>query len=137
MRLYIVLDRKTQYMYAITSKRWLARLFYIQRHKMCSNMIIVYRKSMISRLDYQYHDRRIRYFCGFAMLDEELRYIDLNLMDAGINYYRKKYKKSRYQKVLDNVENDLIHECIDRCIYRKSEVIERLNLHSEWVDKVR
>ena len=92
---------------------------------------------MISRLDYQYHDRRIRYFCGFAMLDEELRYIDLNLMDAGINYYRKKYKKSRYQKVLDNVENDLIHQCIDRCIYRKSEVIERLNLHSEWVNKVR
>lgn len=137
MRLYVVLDRKSQYIYAISSKRWLARLFYIQRSKSFTNMTIVYRKSKISHRDYQYHDRRIHYFCGFAMLDEELRYIDLNLMDAGIDYYRDKYKKRRHQKIIDGIEDDLIKESIDRCIYRKSEVLERLDLHTEWVDKVR
>jgi hypothetical protein len=71
------------------------------------------------------------------MLDEELRYIDLNLMDAGIDYYRDKYKKRRHQKIIDGIEDDLIKESIDRCIYRKSEVLERLDLHTEWVDKVR
>ena len=136
MRLYIVLDKKSNIKYAITSKRWLARLFYIQRYKINTNLIITHQKSKLSKSDLQYHDLALHYFSGFALLPDELDYIDTNLIDSGIAYYREKYHKKVHKRALEAMESIIINDSIKACIYRKSEVLDKIHCIKEWKRKV-
>ena len=136
MKLYIVLDKISKIKYGITNKIWLARLFIIQRTVINKNLIIECQKSKKNKHDLIYHDLNLYYFSGFALLYEELQYIRGNIFDAGIYYYRDKYKQKSIQKKIDTIEKDIIKTSINNCIYRKCDVLERINSINEWKRKV-
>ena len=137
MRLYIILDKISKLEYGITDKLWLARLFYIQRYDTNHNLVLIHRKSnRVDRKTLQYNDRSLCYFSGFALLNDEISYIEQMLFDAGIGYFRRKYRRKRYQAILDKVEQSIIDSSIQDCIYRRSDVIDRLSAISEWYYKV-
>lgn len=136
MRLYVILDKITNTEYGITNKLWLARLFYLQRHETNRNMIIICRKSKMRKGDLLYHDLNLYYFSGFALLDDEIQYVNYNILDAGIEYYKKKYKKKRFQHTIDHIEKAVINNSIMDCIYRKYVVLDRLYCLNAWQSKV-
>lgn len=131
MKLYVILDRMSKIEYGITDKLWLARLFYIQRFETNNNLVLVHRKSKNTRM-LLHTDRWIHYFSGFALLNHEIEYINLAILDAGIGYYRRKYKRKRQQQMLDDVEQSVIDRSIQDCIHRKSDVLDRLTAFHEW-----
>jgi hypothetical protein len=71
------------------------------------------------------------------MSNDELRYINSVLDDAGVGYLRQKYRKPKFKKIINDVEDDLIKRSIHKCIYQNSEVIDRLNLLTEWEERMR
>ena len=136
MRLYVVLDKTSKIEYGVTNKLWLARLFVIQRYDTNKNLTIDCRKSKKSKHDLIYHDLNLYYFSGFALLYEELQYIHSNIFDAGIQYYRKKYKQKSIQRKIDTIEKGIIRSSIHECIYHKCDVTEKLHSLHEWKRKV-
>ena len=134
MKLYVILDRSTKTEYGITDKLWLARLFYIQRYKYDNNLILIHRKSNLAKRSLPYNDLYIRYFSGFALVEEEIKYIDYCMTDFGIDYLRRKYKKKRHMKVIDEMETDLIEQCISDCILRRKFVKDKIYQVEDWLN---
>ena len=137
MRLYVILDRRTKREYAITNKLWLARLYYMQRYNVTRGRILIRRKSKQDKSMLQYNSGWLHYFSGFVLSNDELTYINTVIDDADLYHMRKKYTKPKFQKMIDSIENDLITQSINTCIYRNREVIDQLSLLSEWEEKVR
>ena len=137
MKLYIILNRRTKHEYAITNKLWLARLYYMQRYSVNRDMILIRRKSKQSKDLVMYNGNWLHYFSDFVMTNDELRYIESVVYDAEIGHLRQKYKKSKFQHILDVVERDLIDQSIQWCIHRHGEVMDRLNLLTEWEERMR
>lgn len=137
MRLYVILNRRTKHEYAITNKLWLARLYYMQRFSVNGELIFISRKSKQSKSTIIYSGNWLHYFSGYVMSNDELRYINSVLDDAGVGYLRQKYRKPKFKKIINDVEDDLIKRSIHKCIYQNSEVIDRLNLLTEWEERMR
>ena len=136
MKLYVVLDRSTKTEYGITNKLWLARLYYLQRYRYNKNLLLTHRKSNLAKHDLHFNDHCIRYFSGFALVDEEIKYLNYCMTDRGVDYLRKRYKKKRFQKVIDELEKELIEQCISDCILRRSQVQDTIYMFEEWLYKI-
>ena len=136
MRLYVVLDKNSKIEYGVTNKIWLAKLFLIQRYDINNNLTIQCRKSKRDKHDLIYHDLNLYYFSGYALLNDEIQYINSNILDFGIDYYRKKYSKKMLKSKIDTMEKAIIASSIHDCIYRKCDVMEKLYSIKVWKDKV-
>ena len=135
MEYYVILDRISKREYGITNKLWLARLFCIQRYKVNRNIIYLSRKSKRSKSDMVYHEKWIRYFSGYALCNYELEYIDTVIEESGMHYFRRKYKKAKFQRHINSMEDMLVATSILNIIYRNSDVVDFLDNHRLWKER--
>lgn len=122
MNTYIIIDSQTLKVYGLSNKRWLSRLFYIQRREYNDNLIIRKNKEP-DKFSTRLNDLYLHYFSGFAVTNKELEYMDYQLEISKFGHPPedipktkkiKRFLKKYYDVILPGYKEWIILEAIVR-----------------------
>lgn len=128
---YIIMDGLTLKIYGIAHKRWLMRLFVVQRHDVLNKNLIIQKSNEIG-LDAQANDNFLHYFSGFALTNREIEFISYQLTVNKFGHSdNEKIASKKINRILrlynDKVLPEYVLSLIQTCIHCPAAVDESLS----------